>query len=285
MVTPVRSAKPVASAAMGKASSSKKVARAARAGRTASSTERRDLGFPIAVFVIIALGISLVVYSRENREATSAPRVDPQDHWHSAFGIYDCRTDEWEPDVQSTNDPDGIHSHQDGLLHIHPFNSEAAGKNAQMHVFLEAMGMDIDEDAITLETGERLEAGAECDGEEAIVQVVRWDADNLDLAPTVYTEDMGDVPFRKNREAFVLALAPDGAEIELPPSMAELERASPTVIDPTDTAPADGTEPGATEGTEAGATEGTEPGPTDGTEPDTPPSTGGATPETTDPAE
>jgi hypothetical protein len=225
---------------MGKASSSKKVARAARAGRTASSTERRDLGFPIAVVVIILLGVSLIVFSRNNREATSAPRVDPQDHWHSAFGVYNCETDTWESDPQSLEDPDGIHSHQDGLMHIHPFNSEAAGKNAQLHVFLESMGMDISEDAITLDTGETLEAGVDCDGEEAIVQVVRWDADNLELEPDVITEDLGDVRFLKNREAFVLALAPKGAEIELPPSMAELDRASPTVIDPTDGAGTDG---------------------------------------------
>ncbi|MCH7788877.1 MAG: hypothetical protein IH940_05490 [Acidobacteria bacterium] len=219
---------------MGKASSSKKVARAARAGSTASSSERRDFGFPLAVFVIILLGLSLVVYSRISREATSAPRVDPQDHWHSAFGVYDCSTDSFLSDPQSQDDPDGIHSHQDGLMHIHPFNSSASGKNAQLHVFLEAMGMDIDEEAITLETGESLEAGTDCDGEEAIIQVVRWDADNLELKPDVFTEDLGDVRFRKNREAFVVALAPPGAEIEFPSSMAELDRASPSVIDPTD---------------------------------------------------
>ncbi len=218
---------------MGKASSSKKVARAARAGRTTSSTERRDWGFPLAVLLVVVLGVGLVIYSRASRDATAAPRVDPQDHWHSAYGIYDCRTDSWVPDLQGTDDPDGIHSHQDGLIHVHPFNSSASGADAQIHVFAEAMGIEINTEGITLDDGTGMEAGAECEGEEAIIQIHRWDADNLELEPDVFTEDLGDVRFRKDREAFVIALAPEGAELELPPSMPELDRASPTIIDPT----------------------------------------------------
>ena len=46
---------------MGKASSAKKIARAERAGATSGPRERRDLGFPSAVALIIVLGLGLVI--------------------------------------------------------------------------------------------------------------------------------------------------------------------------------------------------------------------------------
>ena len=45
---------------MGKASSSKKVARAARAGGRSSGSKQRNLLFPAAIGVIILLGTGLI---------------------------------------------------------------------------------------------------------------------------------------------------------------------------------------------------------------------------------
>ena len=112
---------------MGKASSSKKVERAARAAASSrGASERRELGFPMAVATVIVLGIALVFIARDNRAPAAPPRIG--DHWHAAYTIYDCGTE--VPYFQSAADPDGIHSHQDSLIHIHPFNSSATGEDA-----------------------------------------------------------------------------------------------------------------------------------------------------------
>ncbi|NIR38430.1 MAG: hypothetical protein GWN79_14960, partial [Actinobacteria bacterium] len=50
---------------MGKASSSKKVQRAARAAAASrGASERRELGFPLIVTLVILLGIGLVAVAR-----------------------------------------------------------------------------------------------------------------------------------------------------------------------------------------------------------------------------
>ena len=117
---------------MGKASSSKKVARAARAGGS-SGPKQRKLGFPLAIVAIVVLGVGLVAFARNDytsAEAT-APVVN-QDHWHAAYGVYVC--DAFRPPVTdvSSDDTTGIHTHGDGIIHTHPFVASAAGKNATL---------------------------------------------------------------------------------------------------------------------------------------------------------
>ncbi|MEY2570429.1 MAG: hypothetical protein QOE63_779 [Acidimicrobiaceae bacterium] len=82
---------------MGKASSAKKVARAARAGGSRRSGQRRALGFPIAIFVVVALGLSLVLVARGERITNAEPKVG--DHIHAAYSTYTC--------VPETNPTDG----------------------------------------------------------------------------------------------------------------------------------------------------------------------------------
>ena len=60
---------------MARGESGKKVARAARVGGTSGSGEGRPIGYPIALTLVLVLGLLLVVWSRNSREATSAPRV------------------------------------------------------------------------------------------------------------------------------------------------------------------------------------------------------------------
>jgi hypothetical protein len=56
----------------------------------------------------------------------------------------------------------GIHTHADGLIHIHPFSSNAAGKNAQWQVFGDQIGLAFDGDSFTMPTGEEYKDGGEC---------------------------------------------------------------------------------------------------------------------------
>ena len=42
-------------------------------------------------------------------------------HWHAAFGVYVCGKYLPNRDGSAEPDPDGVHLHDDGLIHIHPF--------------------------------------------------------------------------------------------------------------------------------------------------------------------
>ena len=58
---------------MGKASSSKKVARAARAGGRRKVRGQCGLVFPIALGVVVLLGLGLIFYARNNNQAAEGP--------------------------------------------------------------------------------------------------------------------------------------------------------------------------------------------------------------------
>jgi hypothetical protein len=172
------------------------------------------LGFPLTIAAVVILGIVLVIAARDSREPKASPRVGA-DHWHAAYAIYDCNT--FLSPFQSEFDPDGIHSHGDGVIHIHPFNSGAAGDGAQLGVFLEAMGATVREDRIT-GPGFELDAGTNCNGEPTVIRVARFNILNLESGPVeVYSEDLDSVRFLENLEAFTIARVPLGAEIPPPP--------------------------------------------------------------------
>lgn len=207
---------------MGKASSAKKVARAARVGATSGPSDRRQVGFPAVVMLIIVLGLALVVFARTSRDAQASPTL--QDHWHNAYGVYDCTSGSFLSSFQSERDPDGIHSHQDGLIHIHPFTASVTGREAQLGVFLTNMGAQMDDDTLDLPGDDILtEEGATCDGEPAILQVVRFDdVLNSTVASEVLTEDLAGTRFLGDGQGIVIALAPLGAETPPPPSLDQL---------------------------------------------------------------
>ena len=173
------------------------------------------MGFPLAVGLVVVLGSLLVLWARSDREANSAPRVG--DHWHSAYDVYVC--DDFRSKIMVETDPNGIHTHSDGLIHIHPFNKLASGQDATMGQFFNAFGGRIDDDSVVLDTGEVLLAGADCNGQPAVVKVARFDADDMERDPEVLTEDLANVRFLKDREAFTIALVP--ADVEPPAPRAE----------------------------------------------------------------
>ena len=66
----------------------------------------------------------------------------------------------------------------------------------------------IADDSVVLDTGEVLRAGADGNGQPAVVKVARCDADAMERDPEVLTEDLANVRFLKDREAFTIALVP-----------------------------------------------------------------------------
>lgn len=210
---------------MGKASSSKKVQRAARAAATSRGVgEKRERGFPLLVLAVVVLGVGLVLAARSSREEAVAPfRTD---HWHSAYEIYECGV--LRSSLQTQTDPDGIHTHGDSLIHIHPFNSSATGDDARLGVFLDASGLEIDDEGIdssgSFDAGfEPIDNATGCDGADSEIVVTRWNIGpgNVPEIETTYRGDFRDIQFLHEREAFTMAKVPVGEDAP-PPSAAVL---------------------------------------------------------------
>ena len=222
---------------MGKASSNKKVARAAKAGGKARSAGERNLLFPAALTVVVILGTLLVVYARDERSAEALERpIAFEDHWHAAHGFYAC--DEFLPDLPEYMPPQnrGIHAHGDALIHIHPFSTARSGELATLRNFIadggEVLGGgdQIEDDRLGVPGGETYVEGEDsCDGVDGdpIVQVAVWDtgfaAINGQEPDRVVTEDFGSIRFKKDGEVYTIAFAPRDAEIP-PPPQAKIER-------------------------------------------------------------
>lgn len=216
---------------MGKASSSKKVARAARAGgRRSSSARQRDLLFPGVIGVIILLGVALIAFAANDRKsATNVPPVVNQDHWHAAFGIDICG--EFQPAVPEFESPIGIHTHGDGVIHIHPFSQSGAGENATLGTFLEDTDVKLSDSELTIGKNE-LPDGAktwkegedQCDGKDAELVVAQWENVSDESAdPALLTGGLDDIRFRGDGEGYTIAFMPKGdTDIPKPQTAANL---------------------------------------------------------------
>lgn len=219
-----------------KNSAVRRVAQAADTGDKRDRSVSNRLGFPAIVGLVTVLGLALVIYAWATRDPKASPAVG--EHWHAVYGVYDCTLNGEEggylPAFQSQVDEVGIHSHQDGIMHVHPWFDRADGPDARIEHFLDAMQVRLDDDQIVLEGGRILSEGAECNGEPATVQVRKWQfwfeaqaGDN----PQIFTEDLDQILFENDREVYVIALAPLDADVPLPPAdrFDQLEAVSPIV--------------------------------------------------------
>lgn len=140
------------------------------------------------------------------------------DHWHSIYAVYDCASDSYLPPFRSSRDDHGIHSHADGLIHIHPWTDDVAGYNATFDLFLEAMGAEVDAGGIrAAEEGLDIGVPETCLGGEPVVHLRKWETPELVGAaePLIITDDIGREHFANDREVYLLAIAP--VDAELPP--------------------------------------------------------------------
>ena len=147
---------------MGKASSAKKIKKVQQAGVSRAPGQRRNLGYPALITGIIVVGLVLTFFARQERSAASSEApVANRDHWHAAFGLNICG--EWQ-DVLHDAGPDtmGIHTHADGLIHIHPFVGAASGDRAVFARFADQVALELGDGEITLPDGESRRDGDEC---------------------------------------------------------------------------------------------------------------------------
>jgi hypothetical protein len=247
---------------MATSSSAKKVARvAAKSGSGAPAganpNKQRNWMFAAAIVAIIGLGVGIVAFARAQTEPLdneTPPRAnlgneEPSDHWHAAFAIEVCGT-ELAPLQDGSTDPLGIHTHGDGLIHIHPFSRTASGERATMGKFFDQVGLTVTDTGFELPEGVSVEdkgstvkeGETTCGGEEAELVMAKWteaqtaEAGNPD---TVIRDGFGGVRFEEDYSAFTLALVPKGStDINPPSSAADIEQLGATDAGGGGTAPA-----------------------------------------------
>ncbi len=227
---------------MGKASSAKKVARLAQKGKGRKVRFQGGTLFPALIVGIAVVGAALIVYSRASIPNQNIPPT-VEDHWHASYGFYAC--DEWLPDLQGVKEEQdsagqlisdgfrrtGIHSHDDGVIHWHPFSSEATGRNAKLGVFLDVYGIKLSDGKLELpadQGGAVYEEGStqctDADGKSVDGELVVYAFEAFDTPDkfTTYITNFDDIRLTQDGMAFAVVFAPAGTKAELPPSAADL---------------------------------------------------------------
>lgn len=211
--------------------------------------------------IVLVVGLATIVYARASQPSVDASSPQPGiDHWHGAYGFQIC-TDTPEitlsggledqdsagqpvyPDFVST----GVHSHDDGVIHWHPYSFRASGARAKLGIFLDNYGVTLTSSKLVLPEGPssnplgRLtwnpetarpdsadfpftyEAGEQkCDGEDATLKVVVWSDYQDPSSQQTYTTGFNDIPFDRNGLVFTIAFVPDDVRVVMPTWASEL---------------------------------------------------------------
>jgi hypothetical protein len=173
-------------------------------------TKTGTVVFGIVIAILVVAGVVAVVASMGGSD--DGPAVG--DHWHAALGVDICG--EFLPNAPSfeeragTEERAGLHSHGDGLMHLHPFVEDEAGGNATVGRFFEYGGGLVTEERIVAWDDTDVASGQSCpDGR---VAAIRWSVNGEEQSgnPGDYVPEDGDV--------ITIAFLPEGEPIPEPPS-------------------------------------------------------------------
>jgi hypothetical protein len=230
-------------------SSAKKVAKLASRGKGKRIRFQGGSVFPIAVALVVILGLLAIVYGRQSRPAggVGAPYVGDatttvDTHWHIAYGMYVCDT--MQPKLTGTKeetglDSDGntvllndkfkilgVHSHGDGIIHYHPYSTKASGNRAKLGVFLDVYNVKLTDTDLVLpadQGGDKWSTKTtKCDGKDTELRVRVWPHyDKKDVFHDVVT-DFNNIRVTNDGMVMVIAFTAKGADIPMPDWAAQL---------------------------------------------------------------
>lgn len=201
---------------MGRASSNKKVARAAGTGGGRTAGGRIAWGYYGVIVVVVVLGVVGTLVSRnsyQNRQkspSSAPPTIGTT--WNEAYAVDICG--KIQPNITVPNDPAGIRTQADGIIHINPKTKAVAGKNATLGAFANAVGMNLNAGELQLPGGALHRSGDSCNGKKSRVYVKQFPFVGA-TSGTVENTDPRNV--RLADQAMVtIAFAPDGQAASIP---------------------------------------------------------------------
>jgi hypothetical protein len=162
---------------MGKASSSKKVARAAGTGGGRTHRGRTPWTYFSVIALVAILGVIGTVASRDrrltaiNNQGATAPTVGTI--WNEGYAVYACG--KFLAPITHAKNPYGITTgNGDGIIHIDPTVKSAAGKNATLGKFASAVGMKLNAAELQVPGGKLYLDGNSCSGKASHVYVMQF---------------------------------------------------------------------------------------------------------------
>ncbi|MDQ7829369.1 MAG: hypothetical protein QN122_09945 [Armatimonadota bacterium] len=131
--------------------------------RQPAGRRRGYLPWLVAAVVAAAFILMVAALARQPR----LPRVG--DHWHARFTLEVCGT--VQPPFPPS--PGDVHTHGDGVIHIHPSTRETSGRAASLGAFFRSVGMRLTPSTLSLPDGRTLRDGERCpDGRQAHLRVL-----------------------------------------------------------------------------------------------------------------
>lgn len=203
---------------------------------------------------VVVVGTALVVLSFGNGSDERTPPL-VGDHWHIAYGVYDCTSLIAPfPDSMARSDS-GIHTHGDGLIHLEVSSSRYSGQNANVRAFADGVDLEVDDNSLE-GPGVSRQRGDRCGEDRGVVQLAVWDAAG-DESPTILTDGIAEFA-PQDGQLVTLAFAPAGSPIPKPSDSAISGLGGQTGTPTTTPAePADGTPPASSPTTPAEPTDST----------------------------
>ena len=124
--------------------------------RTRKLTPRTWLTLGAVLLGFVAVLVFLMITTGNTGSGGRYPAVG--DHWHSRYTISICG----ETITAFPASPGEVHTHGDGLFHVHPLRLGEAGRNANLARYLASTGSRLTNDTLVLPSGESYTNGDEC---------------------------------------------------------------------------------------------------------------------------
>lgn len=203
------------------------------------------------VIVIVVVGVGGIALLKAGRSSADiGPKLNvivngevksPGDHWHAVLGVDICG--EWVPAAQEFEAREGLHTHGDGRLHMHPYDSSVAGKRSTLGRYFELGSENSLENSgnwkltpteVTLWDGQTKKNGDTCPGKDGKPEKAEWRwavarisaEGKVPKKLKVHSGDPADYHMLDG-DLITLAFLPEDEEVPVPPQ-------SETVRDPSE---------------------------------------------------
>lgn len=204
-----------------------------RVRRPKRRTGSRMWGITTAVVVVVGVVLVFLSYNDRQGSTTESPKVG--EHWHAYLAFDVC--DKWfdhspadasdkgigappfEQRANNVNLRAGIHSHGDGLMHIHPFSSDEAGAKATVGRFLGYGGWSVSGTSMKLWDGPEHTNGQKCGaGASTKPAEVQWIVGHQGKPWPTQARTDNPADFKPaNGDIVVVYFLPKGDKLEKPP--------------------------------------------------------------------